>query len=276
MTQMDDWVPPLADDLRGPRQGVTQVARAEALRLLRQGGLVGPLAASGAMGLLVGLVALPLADAPTATAVCATTTAVALAVAVAVHTGGHTTRGSGPTTLALVPDRRRLARARSLAVGLLAALHTGTVTLLAGLVAAGVAPDDGAYALVLGTALAAAAAGGCLATVAVAIGTLTDHPVGATVALGAWWAVAPLTCVALSQVPGLLGGLAEALLQSTPPILALAATDPVGADGVALLPLLGGQLGLTLWAAVAVAVTTAALERRSVARDRTYSTREAG
>lgn len=267
---MSEHLLPLADDLRGPRQRVTSVARAEVLRLLRQGGLVGALIAGGAVGALSGLVALPLVGAATARAVCATTTAVVLAVALTVHTASHTTRGSGPTTLALVPDRRLLARARSLATALLAALHTGTVTLLVGLVAAGVDPGRGTYALTLGTAVAAATAAGCLATVAVAVGTLTDHPVGAVLTLGAWWAVVPLTCVAVARVPGLLGRSAEALLQSTPPVLVRGATDPVGADGLALLPWLGSQVGLAAWAGVAVAVSSAVLRRRSVTRDRTY------
>lgn len=264
---------PLPADLRPPAQTLAVVLCAELRRLVRQGGLVPALVASLLTGLVVGLGALPFAariDAATARvgaplALGVATAALVLAVGAALHSGAHTSRGGGPTTLALTPDRSRSYAARLTAVATVAGAHTGGVALLVGTTAAAAA-DTMAVAQVLLGAVAGALGGALLCVLAAVVGIMVDHPAGAALTLLGWWAVVPITASAVvGYLPRPLAWLAEALVTLSPPLLAHEMADPGATPGHTFVAL----AGMTLWAVPLGAFGLWLHGRRSLTRRRT-------
>ena len=275
---MSDLTPlaPLPADLTPRPQTLGRIARAEVGRLLRQGGLVGALSVSLLAALVVGLGALPVAarlgrDDPyapivTPLSLASATAALVLVVGIALHVGGHGQRGTGAATLVLVPDRRRLLAARALAIAALAACHLSLVVLVVGTVAG--AATDARVLPVLALGLLGSALGGALiAVLGAAVAVLVDHPVVAALTLGGWWVVLPITAAALSGLlPGPLAAIGDAVVATTPSLLAIRATDPGG--DLSVLSVLGGVAGLAVWAVALGAVASAIFERRTISRKR--------
>lgn len=261
-------------------QSTSLVARAEVRRLLRQGGLVTAIVLAAVLGVASGIgsavgvrQAQPEASGAwlvaTPTAVAALVSAWTLALAVALRGGGDARNGTLATTLALVPDRRRLLTAQSCAVALVCGTAASAVALVAGTIATTL-NDDAAHtgtALLVGT-LSGGSSAALLGILALAVAILTRHPVIAAVTLGVWWLVLPLALSAVRVfLPDPLAALTHALLVTSPPMLAAEATHPGTLAGVSVSSLLLGTTALGAWALALVTGAHAVLVRRSVSED---------
>lgn len=266
--------------MRAPAQSTSLVARAEIRRLLRQGGLVAGLVVAMASGLATGLgstvvVRQTQPDAPgawliaTPTAVAALVSGLVLALVTAVRFGGDARNGTLATTLALVPDRRRLVTAQTVAVAVVCGAVVGTVALVAGALATAL-NDDAAHtgaALLVGTVSGATSAA-FLGVLALAVAVMTRHPVTAAVTLGVWWVALPMALSAVRVfLPGPLAALTHALLVTSPPMLAAEAAHPGTLAGASVASLLLGTAALGVWAAALVVGAHAVFVRRSVRED---------
>lgn len=244
------------------------------LRLLRTGGLRGPLAIGTALGTVVGLGAIPVVrhlldpgEDPVAAAARAgdlgvLVVAVTWCLAVAMDAAQGTRDGTRVTTLVLAPDRRHLLLAQAGAAAVVGACATVVVSLLVGVPAGGVVLDGHDAAgwgvrLLTGT-LASAISTALLAAMAVCVGLLTRHPAVALLVLLLWWVALPM---ALNSGGVLLpdGGTTVTSVVAHIVPSSLGGATFTGDDRATTLA--AGHVGLALWTAALLALADVVTRR---------------
>lgn len=263
-----------SEDAAGPRQGLLDVFRAEAGRLLRQGGLRGSFITALALGTVAGLASIPVlrhlldpGESAAAAAVRASDIGVLVVVvtwclAVALDAAQGSRDGTRVIALVVVPDRRRLLLAHLAAATAAGVAATVVVSLLVGATAGAVLLPDGtdgwAGRLFTGT-LASAISTAMLGAMAVCIGLLTRHPGVALVVLIVWWAALPMALTSGGVLlPDGASAFTSALAHFVPSTLG--GTTYTGDDSH--LTLLVGHLGLAAWTVALLAGTDVSERRR--------------
>lgn len=260
-------------------QDLPTVLRAEFGRLLRQGGLRTGLLVTAAVALGAGLIAVGVLaylssadpDSPSSLPVTVpveVTTAIAavlLSGAVVLNTGRAAQTGATATSLALVPNRRRLFLAQAVATSGLALVVTALLSTVVVITALALSGAVAALPVAVVGVLSGSVAAALLAALAFFLATLVNRAIAGILVYVGWWVVLPLALtVAAPAVPEWAVSVVTAAAAAIPTALLAEATTVSTLTTLGAGALLRGLLGLALWAGAFGVVAGVVFRRRSL------------